>query len=346
VTYAELRSTDFDFGANCVPPADLAGGFVDGAPNALRHVVSAEALIRAYHQLDEVNTDREGYGTVYQYPAAEYRGYVERSGSPKGYAGPAACCRLVWDIDRPDLNAALVDARKLTTYLLDRYGAHAENGLGTYFSGKKGCHLTLVAMPGFHPLVHVPAVVKLLCLTVARNAGATVDPAIYDRQRLFRLPNTRHAGSGLYKRFLTHDELFQLDAARVRELARHPSGFAVPTVNEDCPVLSDDWVEAEERVLRTAPSVTNDSVRRDTPSCCPVVPKFVRDFIGFGDLQDAGRAVTLFQCAAVLAEAGTPEPVVRGLLEEVALKSGLPAAEVEKQIRDGIAHGRRKGAPA
>jgi hypothetical protein len=81
-----------------------------------------------------------------------------------------------------------------------------------------------------------------------------------------------------------------------------------------------------------------------------VVPKFVRDFVGFADIQDPGRALTLFRCAAALAEAietHGPDAVIRGLLQEVALKTGLEPREVEKQIRDGIARGRRKGgAPA
>ena len=346
-TYAELRSTEFAYGANCTPPALLAGGFVDGAPNAARRVVAAEHLFRAYHEADDVTTDREAFGTVYQYPPDEYGAHVRRAGSPKGYAGPAACCRLPWDIDRRgDLDAAIADTRRLVTFLLDRYGAHAENGLGIHFSGEKGFHVTLVAMPGFHPLVHVPAVVKLLCVTVARKAGVTVDPSIYDRQHLFRLPNSRHPRTGLYKRFLDADALFRLDAARVRAAAQHPAGFRVPAVTEDCPLLSDDWCEAEGHVTRAAPTGATGTDRPDAPSSRPVVPKIVRDFIGFGDVQEPGRAVTLFRCAAALAESGTPPAVVRGLLEEPALKGGLDPAEVEKQLAAGIGHGRGKGAKA
>ena len=80
-----------------------------------------------------------------------------------------------------------------------------------------------------------------------------------------------------------------------------------------------------------------------------VVPKFVRDFVGFADIEHPGRAVTLFRCAAALAEGFErhgPDAVIRGLLEEVALKTGLEPREVEKQIRDGIARGRRAGGAA
>lgn len=252
--------------------------------------------------------------------------------------------RLVWDIDRAhDLNAALADARKLVTFLRDWYGPHAERGTGTYFSGSKGFHVTLVALPGYHPFAHVPRVARLLALTLAQHAGVAVDPAVYDHQRLFRLPNTPHPRTGLYKRFLDYDELFGLGAAHVRELARHPAGFAVPSVNEDCEKLACDWIDAEERVLNGSDEFPHGTARRD-PAACPTVPKFVRDFIGFGDFQDPGRAVTLFRAAAALAEQGTPPHVVRGLLEEPALKMGLDAHETEKQLAAGIGHGARKGA--
>jgi hypothetical protein len=341
MSFADLRSTDFAFGANCVPPAHLAGGFAEGSLYAHRHIVGAEALFRAYHECDAVNTETEAYGTVFQYPATEYHSHVRRVSSPKGYDGPAACCRLVWDIDRHDLDAALSDARTLVLFLRDRYRTHDENGLGAYFSGGKGFHVTQVALPGFHPLGHVPAVVKLLCLTIARRAGVRVDPVIYDRQRLFRLPNTRHRRTGLYKRFLSTEELFQLDPVCIRNLAHHPAGFAVPSVCEDCEQLAADWIEAEQHATSAASIAGNGSARRMPPSSPPVVPDFVHRFIGFGDIQDPGRAITLFRCAAVLAEAGTPVAVIRGLLEESALKSGLDADEVEKQIAAGIAHGQR-----
>ena len=345
MTYAELRTEGFPFGFNCTPPAELVGGFVGGSLSAAREVVQAERLYAAFHELDDRTTpDREAYGTVFQYPHREYVAHVGRVGSPRGYDGPAACSRLVWDIDREaDPAAALADARALARFVLGRYG---EAGFGVYWSGQKGYHLSLVAPPGFHPLPHVPDVVKALCLAVARLAGVRVDGGVYDRQRLFRLPNSRHPYTGLYKRFLDPDDLFRLDAGRVRDAARHAAGFAVPTVAELNPTLEADWLDAEHRVLAGTPTGTTATTPRRAPSSCPMVPMYVRNFIGFADIQDPGRAVTLFRCAAVLAEGGTPPAVIRGLLEEPDLKSGLDTAEVEKQLAAGTAHGRRKGGPA
>ncbi len=346
LTYAELRNDEFPFGLNCTPPADLVGGFVVGSLAAGREVVQAERLFTALHELDDrIDTDREAYATVYQYPHRDYTEHVREIGSPKGYAGSAACCRLLWDIDRAsDPEAALRDARTLARFVIDRYG---ESGFGVYFSGSKGYHLSLVAPCGFHPLPHMPDTVKRLCLTVARHASVSVDAAIYDRQRLFRLPNSRHPKTGLYKRFLDAEELFRLEAERIRELARHPAGFTVPRTDELNANLEQDWLVAEARILANpSTGFGSTTLRHVAPSSCPVVPRFVRDFIGFGDVQDPGRAVTLFRCAAALAEAAATHGIpatIRGLLEETAVKTGIDPAEMAKQLAAGITHGERKG---
>jgi hypothetical protein len=214
--------------------------------------------------------------------------------------------------------------------------------LSVWFSGSKGFHLTLLSVPGFDHFPHAPAVVRALALAVAGAAGVKIDAGIYDRQRLFRLPNTRHPKTGLYKRFLDLDDLDRLSVAGILDAAKHPAGFPVPTVEDGGERLADDWQDAERAALSDN-ALSPTGAKRVAPSGAPVVPDYIRRFIGFGDVQEPGRAVTLWKCAAALAEAGTPAPVVFGLLAEPAEKSGLDPAEVEKQIRAGIEHGTRCG---
>jgi hypothetical protein len=264
-----------------------------------------------------------------------YRYVVANGGSVRNYAGPAGCRFLTFDIDREgNLPAALADTRTLVRFLDRRYGPKLEDGIATYFSGKKGFHVAVELLPAFDPTVIVPEVCRRLGERIAAAAGVVIDTSIYDVNQLIRAPNSRHPATRLYKRFLTRDELFALDADRVRDLARHPAGYPVPTCGEHVQELADDYAKAAE----AGPVVRVDS---PSPLSFPVVPKFVRDFIGFGDVQDPGRAMTVFRAAAALTEAGTPPPVVFGLLEEVALKTGLEPWEVTKQIEDGIAKGTR-----
>jgi hypothetical protein len=327
--------TAFDPGAALPPPP--VGSFVLGPWDGQRQTVRWFDQFRDYHELaDHIDPEREAYQTLYQYPAGPYCSHFKAGGySPRGYVGPASCRYLLFDIDRKhDLDTALTDARTLTRFLRGRYGAHIDDGLAAYFSGSKGFHVLMELMPGWAPAVTGPATCKRLALMIAGKVGVRIDTTCYDHQRLVRLPNSRHPATGLHKRYLSLDELVTLDVGRIKELARDPAGFAVPETGEHVQELEDDWMTAATPAPQAAHSANHSH---------PAVPKFVRDFIGFADIQDPGRATTLFRCAAALAEVATPSAVVTGLLEEPALKSGLDPAEVRRQIAKGIEHGRKKG---
>jgi len=335
-----LMTGPYDFpGAPSSGVSGLVGSHVSGPPTSPRVVVRWLDLLRAAQELDDrFNPDAEQYLTAFAYPRCEYIAHVRQHGSPRGYVGPAASPWLWLDVDNSnDLNKARRDALTLARFLMRRYPKlDCGDGLGIWFSGSKGFHLGVECWPGNRPDPLAPATAKRLALGLANAAGVQIDPMLYDHQRLLRLPNSRHPSTGLYKVPLSLGEL-ELPVERLRELARHPRGCALPEVGDPMAELESDWAGALDAVKRSG-TMTADG-RRVPPADAPVVPKFVRDFIGFGDVQDPGRAVTLWRCAAALSEAGTPPVVIWGLLEESALKTGLPVHEVRKQILAGIAHG-------
>ena len=330
--------THYDFpGAPELGVSGLVGVYIPGPPMGTRAVVRWYDLLRAAQELDDrFDPDQEAYLSAFAFPKSEYIAHVRQHGSPRGYTGPAACPWLWFDVDRADLDAARRDTLTLARFLLRRYPKLEDECLGIWFSGRKGFHLGTECWPGNRPGPLVPATAKRLALALANAAGVLIDPAIYDHQRLLRLPNSRHPSTGLYKIPLTLGEL-ELPVERIRELAQHPRGCALPEVGDPMAELETDWNAALDAVKRSG--VMTADGRRVPPADAPVVPQFVRTFIGFGDVQDPGRATTLWRAAAALAEAGTPPAVVWGLLEEPALKTGLPPDEVRKQIRAGIAHG-------
>jgi hypothetical protein len=317
----------------------LVGAYVPGPPSAQRVVVRWLDLLTAAQELDDrFNPDQEAYLSAFAFPRLEYITHFRRHGSPRGYAGPAACPWLWFDIDRPNnLDEARRDAITLARFLMRRY-PKLEAGIGCWFTGLKGFHLCIECLPGNRPDPLVPATAKRLALALANAAGVRIDPSIYDHQHILRLPNSRHARSGLYKIPLMTLAELELPTERILELARQPRGCPLPEANDvNCDELETDWNAALDAAKRSG--TVGATGRRVPPTDAPVVPKFVRDFIGFGDVQDPGRAVTLWRCAAALSEAGTPSAVVWGLLEEPALKTGLPPDEVRRQIQAGIAHG-------
>jgi len=329
----------YDFpGAPSSGVPGLVGAYVPGPPTSPRVVVRWLDLLRAAQELDDrFNPDAEQYLTAFAYPRCEYVNHVRRIGTPRGHTGPASCPWLWFDIDRPNLDEARRDTLTLARFLLRRYPKlDCGDGLGIWFSGSKGFHLGIECWPGNRPDQLAPATAKRLALALACAAGVLIDGSIYDRQRIWRLPNSKHPSSGLHKVPLTLGEL-ELPVERIRELARHPRGCALPEVGDPMAELEADWAAALDAVRRSG-TMTADG-RRVPPADAPVVPLYVRQFIGFADTQNPGRATTLFRCAAALSEAGTPPAVIWGLLEEPALKTGLPVHEVRKQILAGIAHG-------
>lgn len=212
------------------PFVDLAVGGVDRRNNPV-----------SIHEVrSRVNGAGDSYITVHRFPDA-FREHVQTTGSVRGWGGPSWADYLVFDIDgEPE---RLEETRRATTalawLLMDSYGV-GQNQLRTFFSGRKGFHV-LVPTELLGPLVPSPqlaGLLKSLALEIASQAGVEVDTGIYDRTRLFRLPNTRHSGSGLYKVELTWDELVNLDAAAIQDLASSPRDFSwAPDHLEPLPAL-------------------------------------------------------------------------------------------------------------
>jgi hypothetical protein len=286
----------YDFpGAPELGVSGLVGAHVSGPPASPRVVVRWLDLLRAAQELDDrFNPDQEAYLTAFAFPRPEYIAHVRQHGSPRGYTGPASCPWLWFDVDRADLDEARRDTLTLARFLMRRYPKlDCDEGLGVWFSGGKGFHVGIECWPGNRPDPLVPATAKRLALALANAAGVQIDPAIYDRQRIWRLPNSKHPSSGLHKMPLTLGEL-ELPVERIRELARHPRGCALPEVGDPMAELEADWNAALDAVKRSG--VMTADGRRVPPADAPVVPKFVLDFIGFADTQDPGRAVTLWRC--------------------------------------------------
>lgn len=94
-----------------------------------------------------------------------------------------------------------------------------------YFSGKKGIHLIIPAIIlGIEPSKFLNQYYKFLASDMKERTGMgdTLDLKIYDNRRLFRIPNSQHQDTGLYKVGLTLDELDNLSYAEIKALASTP----------------------------------------------------------------------------------------------------------------------------
>jgi hypothetical protein len=152
--------------------------------------------------------------------------------SVSGYEGKVWAPYLPIDLDHPELMPALESARRLSHYFLDRWRLDP-NALQIYFSGAKGFHLMLDsrAFGKMVPALSWPMVFDALRRHIAQQLPErlreVVDLSIKDRMRLWRLPNTVHEKSKLYKIILAHAELENLNADEIREIAKYPRALTL-----------------------------------------------------------------------------------------------------------------------
>ena len=312
------------------------GVLVAGPVSAPRHLVEYRPTLEAFAD-GNVEFHGEAYLSHYQFGPEMESHYKRNGGSVAGFNGPCRADWLLWDIDRADLAAALADARRLVMFLRQRYDT---DDVPVYFSGGKGFHVLVELAHNPPPSVTFPAVARTFAENIARAAGVAIDPAIYDRNHIIRLPNTRHPKTGLFKRRIDADDLYQLDIDGIRRHAAHPAGDGLPTLRA-CPArLAADWAAAEAVAGRAAQARTE---RRAEFEPDARAPRYLIEFLRFG-VPVGERHMMLFRTAAWLTEQGAPPSFVHALLTEPGCDVGLMPKDVERQIRCGIKHAQRQRA--
>ena len=112
------------------------------------------------------------------------------------------------------------DALMALSYLKVCYKI-SEQYVRIYFSGNKGVHIIVPAeILGIEPMNLLHGVFKYIANSIrAFTPNKTIDTKIYDNRRMFRIPNTKHEKSGLFKIPITSDELRNLTEEQIRAMA-------------------------------------------------------------------------------------------------------------------------------
>lgn len=133
---------------------------------------------------------------------------------------------LYFDLDSAEDEPTLRDLRKLVGFFLEFI---PEEALRIYFTGKKGFHVEVEALAiGITGSNQLPAIFRFIANDLKeRLALETIDFQVYDLRRMWRLPNSLHQGTGLYKRLLRPEDT-ELSMDQLREIATSPSDFVVP----------------------------------------------------------------------------------------------------------------------
>ena len=126
-----------------------------------------------------------------------------------------------------------IDALTALSYLKVVYHID-EKQVKIYYSGNKGVHIIVPAVIlGIEPMVLLNGVFKTIALSIKSfTPNKTVDTQIYDNKRMFRIPNTIHEKSKLYKIPITSDELRNFSEEQIKILAQQPRELQTNTLYE------------------------------------------------------------------------------------------------------------------
>jgi len=237
------------------------------------------------------------FSTIYQYPTDDP--YVDGVISP-----------FYMDFDceeNPD--KARKEATSVVNKLLQDYGI-SEESIRIAFSGMKGISITVnhnvfnAASSAYLPLIWKGIVQELIMELNLKTA----DTSVYERRRLWRLLNSRHQKSGLYKIPLTLAELQNLTIDKIKKMADKPRELgmneqAQPVAKaeelfEKHKVKVEKWLEERKKSFEK----TELKMAMDDPPC-------VKKRLEIG-AKAGSRNSVLFQLAVYYAHKGVSEPEI------------------------------------
>ncbi len=199
-----------------------------------------------------------------------------------------------------------------------------EKYIELYFSGAKGFHILVQPeVFGAHPEEHLNIVYKAIALIANKNTiTKPIDPGIYDRKRLFRIPGSINGKTGLYKAPLSADKLRRCDLESVRKHARKPRRLFRPRprlVNE----ARNKYYELLYR-LYTAKKKTRKAPQEKFyfEEILPCVEQILENGVADGErnIVSVGVASSLFQ-------SGKDYDEILGIMENWDLKNDPPVQE-------------------
>ena len=160
---------------------------MDGAHN--RNNLTLRNTVRNYAG------HKDCYMTYFRYNEEMVDHFNEKR-SVSGYKGKAYAEWLPIDIDSEDLKEAQYNLNRLAQSIED-YDIDI-NSCRFYFSGAKGFHVMIPSqLFNASPSEDIHKRFRNVALSIAK--GINIDTSIYDKTRIFRLPNTVNSKTGLYK---------------------------------------------------------------------------------------------------------------------------------------------------
>lgn len=191
------------------------------------------------------NYETDWYCSLYQYEEEHYKKFLET----KSVAGAHDLKTpfLWWDFDcKEDLELSFKEARILVNALI-AFG-FPKNTIQIAFSGNKGVSVLIKCNTLF-----TKEEVKTFCKSMCHQSN-TFDPVIYDYQRIFRIPFTKHQFSGLIKLPIHINSLMTTPIDIIQEQAKSiPKNITPDNYNSKYDICDD--IELLNEIKSTSKSI-------------------------------------------------------------------------------------------
>lgn len=197
------------------------------------------------------------------------------------------------DLDGEDLKQVLQDSIRIINYLWKLYEIKPTD-MKFYFSGSKGIHIMIpkeIFDIQYRPDLNT--IFKLMAEEIKTNTSSnTIDTKIYDKRRLFRLPNSVHEKSRLYKIPLTIEEIVNQDIKAIYKMAESPRAILYTE-----PVLikaaANNFTSYSRRTVRPK-NVIKRPINVDESYTPPCIENILNNITKMGSRNDSLAALTSF----------------------------------------------------
>lgn len=206
---------------------------------------------------------------------------------------------LYLDFDDDDVEGHYLEERSdvyRAVQLLSKWFKVPVEQVRLYFSGSKGFHVIIPhEIFGWAPSADLNTKLKCVMAQIQKELGTgRIDGRIYDRKRLFRIPNSINGKSGLYKIPLTLDELMKIPSyEELKQIASKPklAMFPVPVYSKESQEAFEGWIQAHQEQKHARRHTGPMKIPEGGRPLLPCVEAILRDGVGEGSRNNTAVAV-------------------------------------------------------
>jgi len=232
--------------------------------------------------------------------------------------------------DVNDLDKARQDVIRTLSFFKIVYKI-PNNQIKIYFSGHKGFHMIVPKeVLGIKPDKNLNSIFRTIAEQVNTfSTNKTIDLKIYDNKRLFRVPNSLHSETNLYKILLLPDELYTLSIEDIMNLAKNPRKIDLKTnmltVN---PVANHQYLDAIKTWQRTNAEIEKKKKGFRYKKTLTVTPPCIQNILENG-AEEGSRNVSIACLTSFYKESGKTFDEIVDLIGQWNSRNTKPTPERE-----------------